>query len=591
MAREDILEEIFKALHLRDVELKNKVLILDGFDEISISGNREKILNKLNQEVGKMKCLGKFSLIITCRENYVNQSGLSLKTYITLQAWNEDQIISFCNIYKKMSSGNLETKFPEVKSNAILKNKEMFGIPLILYMILALDIDVEKNSSIVDVYDQIFSLERGEIYNRCYDKEHRTNKTEIKKCIYQISQKIAFWMFENNADKATISQEEFKKICEDEIQGDILIGNFFKLKYCGGSETNEIYFIHRSIYEYFVVIYFFESINNLTSKEEVAGKLGELLKCGKLSEQILEFIKYKFDSMSGYNLPDLTREVFNIMLKMGMSYYMKKQRESLLDSIRQEGNIFFNMLNIVCLWNSELGECDNGILIYLRCNIERKLNLKGIKLGIENLSENSLNRNLRGICLKNANLEGAYLSGADLSGADLGRAGLSGADLSGAYLEGVYLSRADLRGADLEGAYLGRADLIKADLGGAYLIGAYLSGTYLSGADLRGASLIGADLRGAYLIGADLERVDLSGAYLIGADLEGEYLSEVYLERADLSEVYLSGADLNGTIFNESQVNLLCEKYDLSDSRVYLSETETIISYKEYCIRKQKKVK
>lgn len=87
-------------------------------------------------------------------------------------------------------------------------------MPLILYMVLALNVDVEESSSKVKIYDQIFSLKGGGIYNRCYDIEHRINSPEIKKYIHKISQRIAFWMFENNSDKASISQEKFKEICD-----------------------------------------------------------------------------------------------------------------------------------------------------------------------------------------------------------------------------------------------------------------------------------------------------------------------------------------------------------------------------------------
>lgn len=70
-----------------------------------------------------------------------------------------------------------------------------------------------------------------------------------------------------------------------------LVGNYFELVKRNENEgTDELHFVHRSIYEYFVAVYFFDSLNGLDSKEAVAGKLGELLKCGKLSEQILEFI-------------------------------------------------------------------------------------------------------------------------------------------------------------------------------------------------------------------------------------------------------------------------------------------------------------
>ena len=49
-------------------------------------------------------------------------------------------------------------------------------------------------------------------------------------------------------------------------------------------------------------------------------------------------------------------------------------------------------------------------------------------------------------------------------------------------------------------------------------------------------------------------------------------------------ETNLDGAGLEGTVFDESQVDLLSKKYDLSGSNVYLAETDEIISYQEYCL-------
>ncbi len=597
----NILSEILKTLNLGYGKLENKSLILDGFDEIYAGSDRERILSKLNQEIAEMNILKRFSLIITCRENYVDLHNAVKYDYITLQPWDKNQIRSFCEVYEKESTReNLEyknKKISEIKINKILEKKEVFGIPLILYMVLALNVTIEENSSIVDVYDQIFSLKKGVIYNRCYDtKAHRINETDIKEHIYQISQRIAFWIFENNPEKAFIFQKDFKGICDtvkvelgekkEDIQSDVLIGNYFKLiKHCEGMGTDELQFVHRSIYEYFVVVYFFESLHKLTSKEEVAGKLGELLKYGCLSEQILDFVKYKFGSMKEYNLSDITREVFNIMLRDGMTYHAKGRNKNV---IAREMNIFSNMLNVVHLWNPKLGKLDN-IVFYLQHNYRKMLNLRGVDLSKANLS--------------GANLSGADLSGADLSGANLSEANLSGANLSGADLRVADLSEANLRKADLSGvdllganlidANLRKTDLRKADLRKADLNVANLNDANLSGANLSEADLGAADLRNAHLSEADLSEADLSIAHLRKADLSVADLSIAHLSGADLIGAYLrkanlSKADLDKTIFDENQVNLLCEKYDLTDSRVYISKTREVISYKEYCIRKQR---
>lgn len=563
-----ILDEIFESAGCAHRELEGKTVILDGFDEIYINGNdRERILSKMNQELKKMNSLKKFSLIVTCRQNYVEQLQLSGIDFITLQAWNEEQIRSFCEIYEKKNTrekpeeGN--SKNLEIKIKKILENKEVFGIPLILYMVLALNVDVERDSSMAYIYDQIFSLKGGSIYERCYDMEHRINLPEIREEIHQVSQRIAFWIFENNPEQASIPQKEFQKICDhvvnetgegkESLQSNVLIGNYFTaIKHCEGIGTDELQFVHRSIYEYFVAVYFFECIHKLTSREAAAGKLGELLKQGRLSKQILEFTKYKFDRMEGYDLAEMTKGVFNLMLRHGMTYYAKAD-DSCQPVIKRERRIFSNMLDVVILWNSALGKLDERIIIYLQCNREHGLYLSGMRLVVQNLYMERAD--LRGVFLREADLRRTYLRGADLKGADLIRADLRGADLRGAHLGGADLGGVILRKADLRGADLGRADLKGADLRGAHLSRVYLAGINLSG---------------AYLRRADLRRADLRGADLDGADL--------------------SGTDLTETIFNEDQVALLHTKYDLSGSNIELSETGEIISYQKYCTRKRKRL-
>ena len=371
-----------------------------------------------------------------------------------MQSWDDDQIRSFCRNYGWINKRNVL----QSSLNKILENKEVFGIPLILYMVLALDITIEKSKSLVDVYDQIFSIDRSSIYDRCiknsrYGGKHRISEDKIKQAIHQISQRIAFWIFENNPEKAFIPQKEYEDICNTVINGilngsydikrDFLIGNYFKLiNHCDGVGTLELHFIHRSLYEYFVVVYFFESIHNLTTKEEVAGKLGELLKDGHLSEQILKFIKYKFDKIKGYNLCNFTREVFNKMLQDGMTYYMK---EKCKDVIIREINIFANMLEVVHLWNLELDKFDNKLVCYLQCNHMEYLNLVKAELNKTDLMGANLNR----ARLISANLNEANLNEANLIRANLNRANLDGANLVDAKLVGANLNGANLDEANL----------------------------------------------------------------------------------------------------------------------------------------------
>lgn len=127
-------------------------------------------------------------------------------------------------------------------------------------MVLALNISIENDASIVDIYDKIFSLEGG-IYDRCIDYKSFANKHrigEIKEQIHQISREIGIWMFENNPGEACIPQKEYQKVCccvakkqklkNIDVEQDFKIGNYFKLvRHCEGIETEELSFVHRSI--------------------------------------------------------------------------------------------------------------------------------------------------------------------------------------------------------------------------------------------------------------------------------------------------------------------------------------------------------
>ena len=276
------------------------------------------------------------------------------------------------------------------------------------------------------------------------------------------------------------------------------------------------------------------------SENAIIGELATLLKDGHLSEQILEFIKYKFDRYNKYDFSYRIKDIFQIMLRDSMTYHIQ---EKCRDVIEREINIFSNMLEIVRLWNHFLGTLDNQVISYLQHNNRSKLNLKGIKLGYVNL---------RRVYLDGADLNDADLNGTNLEKAELNGAGLREAQLNGANMQGAYMEGADFSGADLISARFPNANLEKAELIGARLINANLSGAKLNGAILSRAELNGADLRGA-----------------------------------ELYEIEISGTYLRDAIFDESQVNMLSVKCDLSSSKIYIFATKEIISYKEYCKRMQ----
>lgn len=452
----NILYKLLSVLGLSYDELCGKVLILDGFDEINVGVNRTKIMNRLYWDFTKESLINNCSLIVTCRNNYIENVNKIKCNYIILQSWDAKQIRDFCVIFGNKISKSLTEDFIE----SISKRNEVFGIPLILYMVLALDISIEKEGYIVDIYDQIFSLEGG-IYERCiknisYEIPHRINV--IKEQIHLISERIAFWMFENNSEKAFIPQKEYISICntvkqehkqkKEAIEQDFLIGNFFKLvKHCEGIDSEELYFVHRSMYEYFVAEIIYSSMIKAMNEsvESLASVFGLLFKGNRLSVEILHYLKYKIENSNLKNLFNKVNEAFQLMLQDGMTYYTSDCYKNVID---RETCVFANMLEILHLVRREryLLNFDKHIINYLRCS--------------------NFHLNLSYANLEHKNLYMVHLSKADLSFSSFRGSVLSKADLSDANLRFTSFKEADLYDANLKGAELSESILVKANLDG-----------------------------------------------------------------------------------------------------------------------------
>lgn len=112
----------------------------------------------------------------------------------------------------------------------------------------------------------------------------------------------------------------------------------------------------------------------------------------------------------------------------------------------------------------------------------------------------------------------------------------------GQFPSGCCLRGMDLSELNLQGVEMIRSDLQDADLQNADLVNASLVEAVLFAADLRHAQMNRADLQDVDLREADLRESNLSGAFLHGASLRGVDLARTDLRGADLGEADLRGA-------------------------------------------------
>ena len=465
----ELLKAIYNTFGYKKSDLDNKILVIDGFDEIKLLYERDRLLDIFLNNITEFN---NFKCIITSRPAYIH--ARRFENVIDLQEFGIDKVDSF---YEKITGNNLKEK------KKIESNLEVLGIPVILYMAIMSDVDIEGNPTKPELYNRIFA-ERGGIFDKfcsegiSYDKANQIlrDPKNIKKYLKFLAN-IAFEMFESNT---LLLQKEKSSIPELEIgEGKISVLEF-PIKHLFESTEFNVEFIHKTIYEYFVSEYIFHSIYESIklSTDKLAGVLGKLLKKNILSLEILEFLKYKIINSRLKDEFHILNESFDLMLQDGITYHTGICYKNSMDC---EMNVFANMLEIIHMWDKDILEVDIAVVNYIQYNKRLKLNLKNL-------------------ILEKAHLIGTNLSGANLSGANLTEANLSGANLSGVNLIGANLSGANLTEANLSGV-----NLIGANLSGANLTEANLSGANLSGTNLTEANLIETDLIDANLINAILD--------------------------------------------------------------------------------------
>ena len=479
---EKVVSKILKEINLTYEELNGKTLILDGFDEIAVDGNRTVIINNIYQGLRLLGNVYGFSLIIICRENYIEDNKNIQCDYITLQPFDKSQIQKFCERYIEKNKIGISQATID---NLVLK-ESIFGIPLILYMTLALNISIDSDGSIVDVYDKIFSLDEGGIYNRCINNKEfgdRHRISAIKEQIHQISRDMAIWIFENEPEKAIIPKEEYEKLCNNKMKDidydvqDIYIGNYFSLiRHTDGMEAQEICFIHRSIYEYFVVEAIYVAIEEqmlvLTeeNQEKVVGKIAYLLKREKLTFLMIEYLKVK---MKKYIIQHHKNDVdmfynwwenaFKKMLDNGMFYYTDKNIDSFKNIIFEEVICFYNMIAFLRIIY-EIARGNSKEYKYILEGADKKSLIKYIKFysalsDTEKLWDKGLDLSyfdLKDIELVNVKANWWNFNYTNLSDSKFRYIGLmttnfEGANLSNAIVTNSYISNMDRKEAKMQG--------------------------------------------------------------------------------------------------------------------------------------------
>ncbi len=565
------VKEIYKC---SDEKLyKGTVLILDGLDEVCVlqqGFDGKAFIKNLTDNIPNG-----VKILITSRnyKGYFNEVKASYDLTIATIKWTNLQIEKWCKSYVKVHEckenwcTEFLSKYNEL--NGYDKRKEIFCIPIILYICCVSEIDIEEHNSVAGIYDTAFKNIGGREHSRRNRSSELTESDKRQFDInWQYTKELAFQMFLNNTlesalgnDLVNAAKAMTAKICNT-TEADIKpeTDRYYAVFHFVSKKSEGIEFAHKTVGEYFTAVKLYEDYfaNTLTdmsdeSVEDMWKNIFQAFRYKKIPEDIMQYFGELVRTRKTKDKCAEETKSYSEWRDCFIDSYYKGMQEQLLwkmttqetDYVSKENYFlseqvsisFRNLTWLLTLINfyNEYEESDNynykHVLesyivrsIKIDVDLSHWLKLKEIKFDGVDLSYSYL---------RFAYLCEAYFIGTQLQGANFTRAELTGAHLNNANLTNANLRSANLIIAHLNGAHLNGANLHGANLTNANLHGAHLHGAHLNDANLNGAHLIGANLTNANLIGADLRCAHLSGADLSGADLTGVHLLESDLPKFD----------------------------------------------------------
>lgn len=352
-----LMKVITNKLGCSEKDLRNKLLILDGFDEIKYY---QQDINILKSFLLQIRNVRGFRIIITSRENYIDINELKFQNVLKLYPFNEKKIKDYANLISpeyvknknllsdinkeiyavpdiemkkllnktslkqilnkkiisyidKIATDELIKTIDIINKNGLLHidkkvhiDKEVYGIPVILYMAIVTGIDITEKTNRCKAYGKIFAFDGG-IFDRFateshegYDENSTPDISYEKEAFINILCKTAFTMFEyTNTNSINIKQ--YQQIVDAESPN---ISVKSKLWYDFPIDNlyekgNDIVFVHKSIYEYFTAEYIYKQLIRLfkminnDTNKKCLHFIVNLLSANVLSLEITEYLQFR----------------------------------------------------------------------------------------------------------------------------------------------------------------------------------------------------------------------------------------------------------------------------------------------------------
>lgn len=566
-AHDSLMDSITHYLDCHRKDLKNCVLFLDGYDELRVDNQHYDLCLKLLAEVNGISNL---KVVISSRLNYIDLNKNKFKEdfentlTIILRPFNKQQIKTYVKKYY-----GLQNKDPQAMINAF-ENKhtdiEIFGIPLIIYMICALNIDISELNSSFSVYERVFSFNNG-LYDKIYDDTGHTltSNPAIKQELLDISELFAYTLFKNNTLKLNL--KDFSKHVltnyEDRLL-DYTIGNYYDI------DDSDIAFVHKSFQEYFLCRYIVKrlasSITEIPDPNNLSDTFRELFFCTnyiqKKYEANLKFLieknailnnsnTFAFLKKNGIKMICLIFEDINYSCSSITSLY--KCYQSLISSV-------FRILYILVKENWDQNVIENNCIpLLLRCRGYVYLNLNGLSFKSVDISGAYMRGDISDCTFINSNI-----SRIDLRDALAKRIALrdvsanliyaEACDFSESCFEEVRFNLSEISSAAFINCRFMRVDFYASELIETSFYNAHLDGVNFASANMKNSLFVNSTVRNCVFKTANMVSANFSGSEIEDADFTGAHLDDAqFVNLKNISGIKLSGASLRNAVFSISQ--------------------------------------
>lgn len=580
-----ILEETMDALGCRTQDdLRELHLILDGYDECKILGDANVLLKNFFKICMGIKGL---KVMITSRVNYINYSEFNHFRIYFLKYFSKKQIEEVSSNYFRITNKRVRLDGLEGAM------EEVIGIPLILYMVLSLQIPIKKKDAVAGLYERIFALEGG-IYDRMayewgegYESTAHPMVFEHKKeDMHTISQNLAFKMFE--LDTLQLSDSIYRQVVietnKDRLE-DFAISNYYYIE-------DNLRFVHKSIYEYFVSEYMYNLIkSSYDNVNELSSNLALLCPYHIFSAEILTFFNHKVQKcniMSSQKFYQKFMQCMEQMLENGMTYYLPKRNLKVLEAERL---IFCNVMQLWdVFFNASYGKKDYKNLPKVESFMEQLINRNNMSVNLSNISFKNIKWE-KNYFLENLNFSYTFWSNVHIDDCIINHADFSNASFITTTIKRAKLKKCKFIKSKLQNVDLGDTDCSDATFSGINYNEGVAHGTNFSNALFRKASVNSVEFKSANFNNADLsytefvecdfERADFTLASINNCRFQKCSFRGVAFERSKPS-ISKDTKFFECTIDDNVTEYMKNRGFDMNNFSIYVTNRRMTISYEEY---------